>query len=151
MLDLVKSKFLLADDDSDDADIFCEILTSIESSIECLTVGNGRDVFELLSKGDNYRPDVIFIDINMPIMNGWECLRTLKSDPGYNDIPTVIYSTSSAKTDIETAYNLGASFFLCKPEDLEELHQILEIVATAPQTVLLKRLAGFKSVKLVSN
>ncbi|MEJ0029199.1 MAG: response regulator [Bacteroidota bacterium] len=110
MLNLVKTKFLLADDDSDDADIFCEVLTSIDPTIQCNTVENGRGVFEFL-KNQPHKPDVIFIDINMPIMNGWECLEALKADSSYKDIPAVIYSTSSAKKDIDTAYRLGAPVF----------------------------------------
>lgn len=138
-------KFLLADDDADDASLFCEALTEIASSIECYTAENGVELFELLSKHD---PDVIFLDINMPIMNGWECLRKLKSNSYYQGIPIIMYSTSAAKRDIDLAYDLGVSLFLTKPEDFSELSRILSVVATTSGESLLAQLKGFPSVKM---
>ena len=145
---LFKRKFLLADDDADDAYLFCEALNQIVSGIECHTVENGLELFELLSRNNTDKPDVIFLDINMPIMNGWECLRKLKDSPNYKSIPTIMYSTSTAKKDIDMAYSLGAMIFLTKPEDFRELSEILEIVATSSQDSLLSQLKGFKSVKV---
>jgi CheY-like chemotaxis protein len=144
----VKTKFLLADDDADDASMFCEALTAIAPVMECYTVENGRQVFEVLSKSQIGSPDVIFLDINMPIMNGWECLKKLKDSSTYRHIPAIMYSTSSAKNDIEKAYSLGASLFLTKPEDFRELRKILEIVATNPHDSLLNHLGGFDNVKI---
>lgn len=81
-------------------------------------------------------------------MNGWECLKKLKNDANYRSIPAVMYSTSSAKKDIEMAYNLGALFYLTKPEDFHELCKILEVVVTNPDESLIKSLSGFDNVKL---
>ena len=144
----LKRKFLLADDDADDASLFCEALNRIAPVLECTTVENGVELFELLSQRISDKPDVIFLDINMPIMNGWESLRKLKEDKEYKSIPTIMYSTSSAKKDIETAYRLGALLFVTKPEDFVELTTILEIVATSSQDSVVSRLKGFESVKL---
>lgn len=144
----VKTKFLIADDDSDDADIFCEALSQIATVMKCYKVENGREVFEFLSGPETGKPDVIFLDINMPVMNGWECLKKLKSTEDFSQIPTIMYSTSSAKKDIDQAYRLGASLFLTKPEDFKELCKILEIVATNPQESLIDHLRGFRSVKV---
>ena len=116
--------------------------------MECHKVENGREVFEFLSEHLADKPDVIFLDINMPIMNGWECLKKLKDHSAYRAIPAVMYSTSSAKKDIDLAYRLGALLFLTKPEDFRELCKILQIVATNPQESLLTLLGGFESVKL---
>lgn len=149
LLTLVKTRFLLADDDADDASLFCEALTRIAPTVKCLTVENGRQVFDLLSGHQTERPHVIFLDINMPIMDGWECLRKLKENSDYRNIPAIIYSTSSARKDIEMAYSLGAFLFLTKPEDFQELCEILEIVATDPPEVLLASLRRFENVKIV--
>lgn len=140
-------KFLLADDDADDAYLFCIALSRTAPGTECLTVENGLELFEFLSRKDAIRPDVIFLDINMPVMNGWECLRKLKDSSHYRSIPIIMYSTSSAKKDIDMAYNLGAILFVTKPEDFKELSSILEIVASASQDSLASRLKGFNSVK----
>src|ERR1700755_3350869 len=91
----LKRKFLLADDDADDADLFCEALTNVKPPVVCTTVENGFKLFETLAKTGNDRPDVIFLDINMPIMDGWECLKRLNSDSHYKHIPAIMYSTSS--------------------------------------------------------
>jgi len=147
----VNTKFLLADDDADDANLFCEALTRIAPVMECNTVENGREVIELLSGQNAGKPDVIFLDINMPIMNGWDCLRELKHHPIHRGIPAIMYSTSSAKHDVEMAYRLGALLFLTKPEDFRELCQILEIVAKNPHESFVSELSRFASVKLNSN
>ncbi|HWB93181.1 MAG TPA: response regulator [Puia sp.] len=139
-------KFLLADDDTDDASLFCEALAAIASAIECHTAENGLELFELLSNQD--KPDLIFLDINMPIMDGWECLKKLKDSSNYRTIPIIMYSTSSAKKDIDMAYRLGASLFVTKPEDFKELSSILEVVTTTSYDSLPNRLRGFKSVKM---
>jgi CheY-like chemotaxis protein len=146
----LKTKFLLADDDADDAQIFCEALCRIATVMQCYKVENGREVFDFLSEAETRigKPDVIFLDINMPIMNGWECLKELRSNPNYSSIPAIMYSTSSAKRDIDLAYSLGASLFLTKPDDFRELCTILEIVATNPLDSLLNHLRGFGSVKV---
>jgi CheY-like chemotaxis protein len=148
MLTLLNKKFLLADDDADDANLFCEALNQVAPVIECHTAENGLELFQLLSKHNTDKPDVIFLDINMPIMNGWECLRKLKDSSNYKSIPTIMYSTSSAKRDIDLAYSLGASVFVTKPEDFRELSKILAIVATSSQDSLLNQLKGFDSVKV---
>src|SRR6185437_2146398 len=74
---VVNKKFLLADDDVDDAEIFIEALSHIAPDIQCHTAGNGLELFEWLSKHPD-KPDMIFLDINMPLMNGWESLKKLK-------------------------------------------------------------------------
>lgn len=147
----MKTNFLLADDDADDTSIFCEALGLIDTDVECSTVENGRRVFERLKEFGPVKPDLIFLDINMPIMDGWDCLRALKQNPEYKTIPAIMYSTSSARKDVELAYQLGALLFLTKPEDFKELCQILEIVAKNPHEILPARLRDFGSVKLNSN
>lgn len=145
----VKTNFLIADDDWDDAAMFCEALGQIGTGLNCYKVENGREVFKFLSKPDASKPDVIFLDINMPIMNGWDCLNALKTNDEFKTIPTIIYSTSSARRDVDQAYRLGASVFVTKPEDFKELRNILEVVATTDQDEsLLKKLRRFESVKV---
>lgn len=143
---VLKTKFLLADDDLDDASLFCEALSEIDPALKCYTVENGRQVFEFLSHQTD-KPDIIFLDINMPIMNGWDCLRKLKADSDLKSIPAIMYSTSSSKKDIDMAYNLGALAFLSKPEEFDELSSILKTVAITPHDSLIQRLSTFKSVK----
>lgn len=139
---------MLADDDTDDALLFCEALCRIAATMQCYKVENGREVFDFLSQHQTNIPDIIFLDINMPIMNGWECLKRLKENSTYNNIPAIMYSTSSARKDVDMAYSLGAALFLRKPENFQELCQILQIVASYPPDLLPNHLQGFESVKV---
>lgn len=146
----VNTRFLIADDDMDDASLFCEAIHEIAPMMICLKAENGRDVLALLSQEDHPKPDFIFLDINMPTMNGWECLRRLKGDLSFRGIPIIIYSTSSAKRDVDLAYELGALLYLTKPEDFRELRKILEIIASNPQDALLNMLSRFANVRVSS-
>lgn len=140
-------KFLLVDDDLDDVDLFQEAISKCDSRIDCTIAENGEEVFDLLPADGSYKPDVIFLDINMPVMNGWECLEMLKKHPSHRNIPVIIYSTSTAKQDVQKAYSLGATAFLAKPEDFRELTKILCTVAETPQHFLQDRLRAFGSVR----
>jgi len=141
-------KFVLVDDDIDDAKLFCEAIEQVRS-VECITTENGLKLFDLLSKHNINNSDVIFLDINMPMINGWECLKKLKNSANYNSIPVIMYSTSTSRKDIETAYKLGAQLYLTKPIDFRELFEILEIVATNSPDSLFSQLKGFKCAKII--
>jgi CheY-like chemotaxis protein len=120
---------LLADDDTDDAEMFMSVLSDIDPQIKCYHVENGRDVLTYLKRGERERPDVIFLDINMPEMSGWECLTKLKEESTTKLIPVLIYSTSSHARDREIANELGATGFITKPSDYKTLKKILSSIA----------------------
>lgn len=126
---LERRVILLADDDPDDAEMFGEVLAEIDSSVEFYHVKNGVAVFDYLKEKENLAPNVIFLDINMPQMSGWQCLSLLKSDPATKDIPVLIYSTSSHQRDKQIAIELGASGFITKPSNYKMLHSMLTIIA----------------------
>jgi CheY-like chemotaxis protein len=123
--------FLLADDDSDDAELFGEALASTKAQVDFHHVENGHEVFEFLNNSGNKKPDVIFLDLNMPEMSGWQCLSKLKNDHYFKDIPVVMYSTSSYQRDKEIAIELGALGFLTKPSDYKTLQRLLGNIAHA--------------------
>ena len=148
MTELLKTRFLIADDDTDDAGLFCEALYHVAPrKMSCLKVENGQQLFEYLSHEFRPMPDLIFLDINMPVMNGWQCLKKLKSNSSWRDIPTVMYSTSSSRRDIDLAYELGAMLFVTKPEDIDELRGILEVFAKNSEESIIDELRKFSSVK----
>jgi len=121
-------KFLIVDDDSDDSSLFTEALTSIESSSVCYNATDGYEALEKLESAEIDQPDIIFLDLNMPGMNGWECLMKLKAEARYKDIPVIIHTTSSRKTDRELARELGAICFVTKSYDFKRIKKMLEIV-----------------------
>jgi len=121
-------RFLIVDDDSDDNGLFTEALAAVEPRIICDSAFDGREALEKLETKAIQPPDIIFLDINMPVMNGWQCLTQLKSESGYKDIPVIIYSTSSSRVDKELARKLGAICFFTKLHDFRKLIKMLEIV-----------------------
>ena len=121
--------FLLADDDRDDAELFGEALMDIDPPVQFQHVPNGHAVFTFLANDSNARPDIIFLDLNMPEMSGWQCLAKLKNDLSLREIPVIMYSTSTNPRDREIAGELGAAGFLTKPTDFKFLTKILAALA----------------------
>jgi CheY-like chemotaxis protein len=107
---------LLADDDRDDFEVFKEALD--EADCEA--------VFEYFNNPMSSRPDLIFLDLNMPVMNGWQCLARLKNMSGFEDIPVIMYTTSSHFRDLEIAKDLNAHGVITKPSSPRILMRVLK-------------------------
>lgn len=144
---LIDLTFLLADDDADDKTLFCEALAEIDPTIVCHTAADGKEALAILSEGQAKKPDIIFLDINMPVMDGWQCLGKLKADARHSNIPVIMYSTSSYQRDIEQALESGAFCFFTKPSDYRELRKILRLIATTPVGSLSDVMKEFKNLK----
>src|ERR1700761_1606457 len=84
---------LVVDDDQDDLEIFCEAVHSISSSINCMMAANGRAALNLLNQLIRL-PQIIFLDYNMPQMDGQKCLNHIRNSERLKDIPVVMYSTT---------------------------------------------------------
>lgn len=122
--------FLLADDDADDQLLFLEALGEIDTSIECLVALNGEDALQKLKDRRENLPNYIFLDLNMPRMNGLQCLNEIKKMEQLHNIPVIIYTTSAAQRDIDESKKSGAEKFITKPTSFQELKNILhELVA----------------------
>jgi len=124
-----KKIILMADDDIDDTEMFCEALADISENIVCQCAINGNAFMETLFNLAE-KPDLIFLDLNMPVMDGWECLRLVKSEQQYQDIPVIMISTSSHKNDIDTALNLGATGYFVKPNNFNDLKLVLHSITS---------------------
>jgi CheY-like chemotaxis protein len=120
----------LVDDDSDDMDFFCEAVSTIDRSIICVRANNSDTALKAFKSHDVPLPDMIFLDLNMPLVDGRQFLAEIKMLPPYSHIPVIIYSTSSHTKDIEETRQLGASGFLSKPYSLEELVSELNTILT---------------------
>jgi CheY-like chemotaxis protein len=124
---------LLIDDDQDDQEIFSMALEDINSDIQCVMASNGIAALEKLKAKKPLIPDYIFIDMNMPRMNGMECLQEIQKLDHLRDVDVFMYSTSSDETMIEKSKALGAKDFIVKPPGLalltEKLIQVFKIQA----------------------
>ena len=123
-------RLFLVDDDPDDVMIFCEALSEIDSSIACDFEQDPRKaVTKIIERA--IKPDIIFLDLNMPVFDGWQVLEAIKANAASRAIPVVIYSTLPLDRDIRRAKKLGASCYFSKPLDFIELRTNLRVVITA--------------------
>jgi CheY-like chemotaxis protein len=132
--------FLLIDDDQDDRELFCEAIEAIDKQIICYGETSGLKALEKLNSNKIQNLDVIFLDVNMPVMDGWQCLSILKSTEVCKSIPVIMYSTSYQPEDIEKAQHMGAVCFFTKPTDFQSLKKSLGIVVNHVKTGSLQAL-----------
>lgn len=106
---------LLGEDDPDDSSLFLQAID--DSNItSCVHVAdNGLKLVSRLRNAKDNIPDIIFLDINMPLKNGLECLQTIRSEDTFNKVPIIIYSTSKNNREIEFCYEKGANYYVVKP------------------------------------
>lgn len=117
------TSLLLIDDDIDDRMIFGEVLKELAPDIIYYEAINGEDA---LTKLNNHLiPDLIFLDLNMPRVDGKQFLAEIQQLDHLKHIPVIIYTTSSHESDKKETRELGASYFLTKPNSLHELTHIL--------------------------
>ncbi|WP_431210172.1 response regulator [Puia sp. P3] len=127
-------RILLIDDDVDDELIFREIIEEISPDIECISAHNGLEALNLLAGMDPI-PTMIFLDLNMPIISGWECLDRIRKDQRTTATPVVIMTTSDNQADKQKAVSFRATAFLTKTADLSSLRQILRKTLTAEHLI----------------
>ena len=114
---------LIADDDSDDASFLAEAIQHILPSAKCVHVRDG--IAALRHIKTNAKPDLVFLDLNMPLKNGIDCLKDISNLELLPDTPIVIYSTSQNIKDIDQAYKYNASFYIIKPSSFTELCKVI--------------------------
>jgi CheY-like chemotaxis protein len=115
---------LIVDDDPEDISLFCEAIHEIDAFFKCIAAKSGKEALQLLSNLTKL-PDYIFLDINMPGMNGYEFLTEIKRNPKLEDIPVVMHSSTLNKDEIDKSKELGAREFLAKQENYPRLVQAL--------------------------
>jgi CheY-like chemotaxis protein len=121
-------KIILAEDDQDDQELFMEALNATEVPSEVITVENGEELVNTLKDPAEPKPDIVFIDINMPVKGGKEALEEIKSDKELKEIPAVMLSTSNNPKDIEETFNKGANLYVQKPSSFTGFILILKKV-----------------------
>ena len=114
---------LYIDDDAEDMEFFREAVRSIDPSCVCFGARNGVEGLNLLS---TLTPDIIFLDINMPVMDGKETLRSIQRDTRLNKLPVFMLSTTSNPREREVYRKLGAKAFLVKPSSFNALCETLK-------------------------
>lgn len=121
---------MLADDDSDDRFLFEEALREVCNVSKLIVACDGLELIKKLEETVKPFPDVIFIDINMPYLNGLECLSKIRLDKNLQSIPVIMLSTTQNKATVESAYKLGANYYIHKPSSFAVLKKMIEKVYT---------------------
>jgi CheY-like chemotaxis protein len=116
-------QIVLADDDEDDRDLFEMAIKELTMPINLALFIDGDKLLTHLDKNKN--PDILFLDLNMPLKSGFECLETIRARERFKTLPVIILSTSNAKRDIDRCYDLGANFYIVKPFSYQELSSII--------------------------
>jgi CheY-like chemotaxis protein len=121
------SNILLIDDDDDDQEIFLAAMKDISNTFTCTVAFSAQIAFQQLLAGEMI-PDIIFLDLNMPIMNGKQFLSELKKNEALNMIPVIILSTSAHSATIQETKELGARDFITKPASFKDFRNILQSI-----------------------
>ena len=115
---------VLADDDEDDRFFFREALEEL-GKVNFVAAEDGVHLMDVLAKLDA-QPDAIFIDINMPRKDGYECVKELRKNPKYLNTPLIVYSTSKNPRDVDAMYLNGASLYIQKSNSIEHLKDTIK-------------------------
>ena len=118
---------LFVDDDVDDREFFMDALSYVNPKLICVVAKDCKDALTLLEETDTL-PSYIFLDINMPAMDGRGCIAEIKKDPRFASVKVVMYSTSSDEREMAEYKSLGATFFLVKPTTFKELCDALAVM-----------------------
>jgi CheY-like chemotaxis protein len=128
-------RIAVADDDLDDQEMIKTAFRKTNDSFEVVPVYNGLQLMDYLLKRESYKhvtetPDLIILDLNMPVMDGFEVLAEVKNHQDLSTIPIYILSTSWQDRDKQKAISLGAKGFYTKPVSINELKRIFDEVCS---------------------
>jgi len=120
-----KLNLLLADDDLDDCDFFQDVLSDLPIATSLTTVHNGVELMRLLTQKDFELPHALYLDLNMPGKNGFDCLTEIKLQERLKHLPVIIFSTSSDKAVVELLHGKGANYYIRKPAEFSNLKKVI--------------------------
>jgi CheY-like chemotaxis protein len=124
-INLKQMNVLLAEDDIDDKEFFKKALEIVPLFTNLKTVSDGEELMAYLLENTKHLPHVLFLDINMPRKNGFECLTEIKENEKLKDLPVVMFSSSNSQDNINILLKTGANVYIRKPSDFMELVQVI--------------------------
>ncbi len=117
----------IADDDEDDRLLFQEVVKELPYVVHVTMARDGEETIDVLSQLPEL-PDLLFLDLNMPIKNGLECLHEIKTHKKLQTLPVIIFSTSSYPKTINQVYDAGAHLYIRKPNDFMSFRRAIQYV-----------------------
>jgi CheY-like chemotaxis protein len=121
---------LLCDDDLDDCYFFKEALEAISLSTTLTVVHNGEQLMQRLTNRILKLPDVLFLDLNMPRKNGFECLSEIRNNINLTLLPVIIFSTALEHEGVNQLFKNGAQHFIRKPAEFSLLRKVIQQAIT---------------------
>ena len=118
-------RILYTDDDPDDFDLFREGMLQVAPQHTLHYLQHSKN---FVAEVREFLPDLIFLDYNMPLCDGKDCLLAIKADPAFKHIPIVMYCTSSSNITLTECFELGAARYLLKPVDYAGICKGLELL-----------------------
>ncbi len=115
----------IADDDTDDQLLFAQALSDVAPHIRLEITKDGKELLSLLQ---NFKPELLFLDLDMPSKNGLECLKEIRTNPALADMAVIVFSSTSRPANISVAYEMGANLFFMKPSSYKELVEALQTI-----------------------
>jgi DNA-binding NtrC family response regulator len=116
----------MADDDSEDREMVQEALSEVSTTTKFSEVENGVKLMQWLSQSKDDLPDLLFLDLNMPFKNGYECLEEIKDYHELRSMHIVIYSTSINHDKVDILYKNGAHYYIKKPANFTHIVHVIE-------------------------
>ncbi|WP_369014123.1 response regulator [Flavobacterium anhuiense] len=124
-----KKVIFIADDDEDDRLLFLDAVQDLDLPAAVQAARDGQELLHTLDNNKDRLPDIIFLDINMPIKSGFDCLEEIRSrEDALKEVKIVMLSTSKSPDNIELCYKLGADFYAVKPSTFQGLKDLLKKV-----------------------
>jgi len=123
---------IIIDDDEEDVMMLCDVVRELDNNIDFVIANNGEDALEKIQALQSL-PDFIFLDLNMPRMNGKQCLKEIRKNDNYSGVPVIIYTTSSSERDKVESAELGISHFIIKPNTYQEIFTVVESILQIPR------------------
>ncbi len=125
-------KILLVEDNMPDVVLIKEAFRESKRNVQIVVAKDGQEAMDCLRGAGHFtgcfRPDIVLLDLNIPKKSGLEVLNEIKSDFSLHEVPVIVLSGSSLDSDIRSAYDSHANFYITKPPDLEHLFMAIKYV-----------------------
>lgn len=123
-MDADAPKIFYTDDDRDDRDIFIDAARQVSAFLQIITQRNGDELIRLLNNPPPF-PNLIFLDLNMPVKNGYQVLQEIKQLEHIKSLRVIVFSTSDDENTISTSRQLGANLYIPKPSSFSSLKKVI--------------------------
>lgn len=121
---IVEKIILVADDDTDDQEMISDSFRDIDSGCRVEVVSNGQMAIERIQDKTLPKPCLVVLDLNMPVLDGMETLSRIRSTGDFDDVPIVVFTTSSSRESRKQSLTLGALDYIVKPNDYNGLMEV---------------------------